>query len=235
MTTPDGVLLSLLSWFSPGFPVGAFTCSHGLEQAVEAGLVRDADSLGEWIAGILGHGAGFNDGLLFLAAHEAACREDWPALDLVTHWADALRATGELALESSTQGQAFLVAVRQGWPHPWLDAWAGRLPRLQRTASYAVATGLACAAHGVPLEHGLTAFLHAFCVNLISAGVRSVPLGQRAGVTLQAGLQPLLAATVQRILQDRQQPFQERLGACVPMVDWCSFRHETQYTRLYRT
>src|SRR5262249_55233811 len=68
--TSDG-LYRLMTWLSPAFPVGAFSYSHGLEAAIERGLVRNRESLERWIAGILEFGAGASDALLFRAAHAA--------------------------------------------------------------------------------------------------------------------------------------------------------------------
>ena len=79
-------LYRVLAWFSPAFPVGAFSYSHGLEAAIERGLVKDRASLQTWIAGILEFGAGCSDALLFLAAHAAVTDK---ALAVVIELGDA--------------------------------------------------------------------------------------------------------------------------------------------------
>jgi urease accessory protein len=222
-------LLRLLLWLSPSFPVGAFSYSHGLEAAVEAGLVRDPATTADWVRTLLRHGAGRTDAVLFLHAHRAAFKDE--ALARVTELADALRPTAELALESAAQGQAFVTAVAAAWPDPWWDAWRQRLRHGGRTPTYAVAVGVAAARAGIAADAALAAFLHAFAANLVSAAVRLVPLGQSDGLRAMAALEPdvleAAAAAQTRTLDD--------LGSAVPVAEWCSIIHETQYTRLFRS
>ena len=114
----EGALLRLLAWLSPSFPIGGYTYSHGIEQAVETGFVRDRASLTEWVAFILEHGAGRPDAVLFAAAHRAVESGDEPAFLWALERADAMRGSKETALESSAQGTAFLSAVTAAWPLP---------------------------------------------------------------------------------------------------------------------
>jgi urease accessory protein len=83
----------------------------------------------------------------------------------------------------------------------------------------------------VPLEPALAAFLQAFAANLVSAGVRLVPLGQSDGQLVVAALEAAVAAAARQALAT---PLDE-VGTAAPIVDWCSMRHETQYTRLFRS
>ena len=222
-------LLRLLLWLSPSFPVGAFSYSHGLEAAVEAGLVRDLASVTDWVRTVLHHGAGRSDAVLFVQAHRHAFDEE--ALDRVTELADAFRPTAELALEAGAQGQAFLTAIAAAWPDPWWTLWRQRLRTSGRSPAYPVAVAVATARAGIAAEPALAAFLHAFSANLVSAAVRLVPLGQSDGLRALAALEMdvLLAAqaALGRTLDD--------LGGAVPMAEWCSMTHETQYTRLFRS
>lgn len=222
----DGALYRLLTWLSPGYPLGAFSYSHGLEFAVESGLVTDRTSLGDWVGTVLLQGTGRSDGALLAAAWRAADAPD--ALDEIADLAAAWRGTAEMALESAAQGAAFLATTRAAWPHPRLEAMA---KRRGPSVSLPVAVGVACAAHGVPLAPALTAFLHGFAANLISAGVRLIPLGQTDGQRLIAELEPAIDAATRYALNT---PLDE-VGTAAPLVDWCSMRHETQYTRLFRS
>lgn len=223
----DGALYRLMTWLSPSFPVGAYTYSHGLEWAVESGAVHDRATLEDWVRGVLAHGAGRSDADLF--------RDAWAAeggdLDRVIEVADAFRGTAELALESAAQGRAFLTAVLASWPHPRLDDLAQRCAALDRPPAYPVAVAVAAAAHGVPLAPALTAFLHAFTANLVSAAVRLVPLGQTDGQRVQAALAPAVAEAARAALARPPEDF----GAAAPRVDLFSMFHETQYTRLFRS
>lgn len=226
--TGEGVatwLYALLAWTSPAFPIGAYTYSHGIEYAVETGAVKNRDTLASWVGRIVSKGAGFLDAVLFAEAWRAA--GDATRLDELADLATALRGTSEMALESSQQGASFLLATAAAWPHPALDAFAERHGgRAALPIAFAIA-----AAGRVPLEPALTAYLHGMAANLISAGVRLVPLGQTDGQRALAALAPVVAATAARAIAT---PIEEA-GSAAPMVDWTSMRHESQYTRLFRS
>lgn len=224
-------LYRLSAWLSPSFPVGAYTWSGGLEYAVEAGLVSDGPALEAWLAELLRHGAGFVDGCFFKAAWSAAADGDEAAMAAVIERADAFRPTAELAQESAAQGEAFLKAVIQAWPHPGYAALAASLARQKRKAAYAVVVGATAGFHGVPLGPALVAFLHALGANLVSAGVRLIPLGQTDGQRAIAALGPVVAETAEAVRNVEI----EEIGAATPVIDWTSMCHETQYTRLFRS
>lgn len=226
--TTDAALYRLMSWLTPAYPTGAFSYSHGLEYAVAERLVHDRERLVGFVATATASGAGKSDGALLAAAWRAAAADDRDALDDIAALAAAWRGTAETALESRAQGAAFLATTRAAWPHPLLDALA-----LEHRGELAlpVAVGAAAAAQQVPLEATLTAYLHAFAANLVSAGVRLVPLGQSDGQRAIAALEATVAATADRVLKT---PL-ERIGTAAPLIDWCSMRHETQYTRLFRS
>ena len=217
--TADAALYRLMTWLSPSYPVGAYSYSHGVEYAVEAGLVRDRGTLVDWVAHAVKHGAGLTDAALLAAS--------WRGED-VTELADAWRGSAEMALESRAQGAAFLAATQAAWPHPALDELA---LRRQGEAPLPVAVGVAAQAHGVALDAALTAYLHAFAANLVSAGVRLIPLGQTDGQRALAALEPAVAAAAGTA---RGTPLDE-IGTASPTIDWCSMKHETQYTRLFRS
>ena len=219
-------LYRLLAWLSPAYPTGAFSYSHGIEYAVEAGLVTSRESLTAWLGHILAEGAGRVDAMLFRAAYESA--DDAAALDGVAELAAAFRGTAETALESAQQGAAFLAATRAAWPDARLEAFAARLG--EGVIALPVAVALACAGR-VSLELALAGYLQAFGANLISAGVRLIPLGQTEGQQALAALEPVVARAVAAALAT---PIEE-IGSSALMVDWTSMRHETQYSRLFRS
>ncbi|HBA43620.1 MAG TPA: urease accessory protein UreF [Alphaproteobacteria bacterium] len=227
----DAAFYRLMSWLSPSFPVGAFTYSHGIEYAVEAGLLRDRAALVGWLCDLLEFGSGRNDAILFKLAWSAAADDEAAALDEVLDWAAALRPTSELALESAAQGEAFLRAVRAAWPHPALEALAARIVERAVSPAYPVVVAVTAACHAVPLNAALSAFLHGFVANLISAAVRLVPLGQTDGQIALAALARPVAETAcvasSATLAD--------LGGAAAIAEFCSAAHETQYTRLFRS
>ena len=81
-------VLRLQSWFSPSFPMGAYSYSHGLEWAVEAGDIKEAETLKAWLAVMLGEGGGYCDALLFVHAHRAIMDADDAAQEEISKWVD---------------------------------------------------------------------------------------------------------------------------------------------------
>lgn len=224
-------LVQLLAWLSPSFPVGAFSYSHGIEYAVETGRVTDRKTLQDWIAALVSFGSGRVDAALFLAAHEAMAEQDDALLEWVLERGDALRATREFGVETEGQGTAFLAAVARAWPHPELDRVTAFAGSLGRPVVYPAAVGAAAAVHGLSRRDALSGYLHAFAANLVSAGVRLVPLGQSDGLQVIAGLEPVLLGAVAVALARSR----DDLGSATVLSDWASASHETQYTRLFRS
>jgi urease accessory protein len=219
----------LLAWFSPAMPIGAYSYSHGLEYAVEAGMVKDAQTLHAYVETALRHGTGQLDAGLLCAAWRAS-RDGCPLAEIVM-LAAALRGTSELALESAAQGRALLTLLCQAWPAPPLDALVELCRQHEVEPAHAVVVGVACAAHGLSLQPCVVAFLHGFAANLISAGVRLIPLGQTDGQRLTAALED----TIRAVAADALAASLDDLGTACPMIDLCAIAHETQYTRLFRS
>jgi len=227
-------LYRLLAWLSPAYPIGAFSYSHGVETAVEEGLIKDRASLVAWLETVLRAGTGCVDGALFAAAWRAAVAEDWPAFDAIAERAAAWRGTSEMALESRQQGGSFLSITRTAWGHAALEAAHERLIGKAGGGEIALpaAVALAAAAHGIALEMALGAYLHAFTANLISAAVRTVPLGQTDGQIALASLEGAVRRAAEAAIAVVDL---DAVGTSTPLLDWCSLRHETQYTRLFRS
>jgi urease accessory protein len=229
MTTTEATLYRLMTWLSPAYPIGAFSYSHGLEYAVEEKLVHDRESLLHWVATAVEVGAGRIDGALLAEAWRAAADEDAERLDEVATLAAAWRSTAETALESEAQGAAFLSVTRAAWPHPLLE---GLVPeRRGGSVALCVAVGATCGSHGIALTPTLIAHLHAFASNLVSAGIRLIPLGQSDGQRAMAALEPV----IERAARASASASLDEVGSAAPMLDWCSMRHELQYTRLFRS
>lgn len=227
----EAELLRLMAWLSPSFPVGAFSYSHGLEYAVEAGRVTDRAALLAWSSEILCQGSGRVDSCLFRASYEATATGDRDLMVWALERGDTMRATRELGVESAGQGRAFMDMVSGPWPapdHKWLRDIAAELAR---PVVYPVAVAVSAAAHKIPERAALTAYLHAFGANLVSAGVRLIPLGQSDGLYTIAELEPV----VQRAVTAAMVGAREDIGSGTIMADWASARHETQYTRLFRS
>ena len=227
-TLPGPALYRLITWLSPAYPVGAFSYSGGLEWAVEAGDVRDDDALTGWLAAMIRYGSVSCDAAIFCHAHRAAAGGDDHALAAVAELAAALAGSKERFLETTAQGQAFVQITQAAWPHPALDrlmaSWHGPL-------AYPVTVAAACASHGIALVPALSAFLHSVASNLVSAAVRLIPLGQTEGQRVLAALEAAIAQTAQRALET---PLDD-MGSTTLRADIAGMRHETQYTRLFRS
>src|SRR6516225_6903257 len=192
----DAGLYRLLAWLSPGFPIGAFSYSHGLEAAVESGAVRDLISLQSWISAILAAGSGRIDADILRDAHRAAAKADIEALLLANQRGVAFRATAEMALETTAQGAAFLAACRAAWPEPFIDRWGKMLEEAGETVCHAAAAGAASACADIPLGCAMTAYLQAVAANLVSAGLRLGIVGQTDGQRILAALEPVVGTAV---------------------------------------
>jgi urease accessory protein len=226
LNTP--ALYRLMAWLSPAYPIGAFSYSSGIEWAVEAGDIADAATLREWLAVVIADGGGFCDAVFLAHAHRAAADRDDAALRAVAELAAAFAPSKERHLETTAQGRAFVDTTRAAWPTPALDrldtVWDGAV-------ALPVAVGVAGAGHGIALDGVLNAYLHALAANLVSAGVRLVPLGQTDGQRVLAALEPLVRATAERALAVTL----DDVGSAAFRADLASMRHESQYTRLFRS
>ena len=216
---PGQALARLLCFASPAFPTGGFAYSHGLEWAVEAGDVRDQASLLGWLSALLAHGSGRTDAILLRHAHRASLAAGDPSG--LAELALAACGSRERQVESLGQGTAFAASAL---------AWAG-LPQAPREDAYPVAFGAAAAQHGITEDAACTGYLCAWCGNLVSAGVRLVPLGQSAGLAVLAVLEPILLSVASKTrgtaLHD--------IGTACFRGDIAAMRHETQYSRMFRS
>ncbi len=225
MTAPEPSLLPLFAWLSPAFPVGAFAYSHGLESAVDAGLVDGAASLEGWIGDLLRHGSARQDGVLAAEAWRLAsgARADLAFAEL-NDLALALAPSRER--RPGGTGRAFATAIRAAWP----EADCPALPP-DGDIAYPVAFGAAAGAAGLPPGPSLGALALGFVGNLVSAAVRLGAIGQTEGQRVTAALLPearaLGAWAAGTALDD--------LGACALRSDIAALQHETLYSRLFRS
>jgi urease accessory protein len=166
--------------------------------------------------------------VFFVHAHRAVSDGDDALLRTVAELAAAYAPSKERHLETTAQGNAFIEATRAAWPNAALDrlkaVWDGPV-------AYPVAVAAAAAGHGVTLAPALAALLQAVAANWVSAGVRLIPLGQSDGQRVLAALEPVVAATAQRAFSTAL----DGIGSAAFRADIASARHETQYTRLFRS
>lgn len=223
MITTDrrAALLRLMTWLSPVFPVGSFSYSHGLEQAVHEARIIDAAGLEGWVSQLLEIGSGWNDAVLFAESWRGAT--GGADLAPVAELAEALAGSAERHRESTLQGAAFLKACA-AWP----EQATARLPA---DCPYCVAVGAVAGAHGVGLEDALAAFLQAFTSNLVQAAIRLNVIGQSDAVAIVSRLEPLLLGTARRAAASSL----DDLGTATVLSDIMAMRHETLYSRIFRS
>ncbi len=278
--TSDGLhLLRLQAWLSPSFPIGGFSYSHALEQAVQRGWVHDRETLVDWLDADLRHGAGRSDAILLAAAYRASTasysavipahagtqtgkglvpstaplrtnffgeqpaptepyeelgprvRGDDASILEVAELAAALRGTAELALESTTQGISFLTTIRKAWPNRKLEDLHRLLAENHTTPTFPVVVGVACAAYGIPLALALQFTLQAVIANYIGAALRLMKMGQTDGQHAIAALEDAVMETADEALAATL----DDIGSASLSVDVASMRHETQYSRIFRS
>ncbi|SEM96000.1 urease accessory protein [Loktanella fryxellensis] len=211
--TPDDGLLTLMQWLSPGFPLGTFGYSHGLEQAIADHNIRHADDLGDWLHTVMTDGTGRTDAILLAEAY----RHDDPAC--IDALARALSPARERLLETSAQGEAFCQTVNA--------VWGTTLPPL----CLPVAVGAAARMQGIALTPTLQTYLFAFAAGLVSAAQRAMPLGQTRAQALLLRVAPtcrtLAAGAVDWTLDD--------IGTSAFMAEIAAMRHETLQPRIFRS
>lgn len=222
----DTALYRLLAWLSPSYPVGAFAYSHGLEWAVETGQIHDQASMRAWIDDLVRYGGGWSDAVLFAHAHSAG--DDIESLIELNDYALVLAPSAERYLETSAQGTAFLKVTRDAWGCDVIDQAS---VSLGHDVAYPVAVAIAAAGHGIDKTAALHAFLHGVVANLVSAGVRLIPLGQTDG---QRALAELEASVSETAAQAMNAPIDD-IGGIAVLSDIAAMKHETQYTRLFRS
>jgi urease accessory protein len=215
-TTESTQLLQLLAIMSPAFPVGSFAYSHGLERAIDDGVVKTPEEVRDWIASLLAHGSGWNDAVLFAASFVGGHIDRMEIDELAL----ALAASRERALETSDLGQSLAISVA--------TLMAGEAVKFK---TYPVVFAATCATAGIARRSGLLALMQAFSNNLIAVAVRLVPLGQSKGLEIMRELMPVIIATVGRAMAASL----DDLGSATLLSDIAAMKHETQYSRVFRS
>ena len=205
----------LMAWFSPAYPIGSYSYSHGLEHAIDSQIVTEKESFFCWLKQILNFGTGRNDAILLSQAYQTG-KKDLIKLGQI---AEALAETKERYFETLQQGEAFSKVTS--------SVCNISIPKLPLP----VAVGYAAQLEKICLEKVLTFYLHAFSANLISAAIRFLPLGQTDGQVLLFKLfrdfKKLAVETKNLGLDD--------LGSSCFLNDIGNMKHETMKTRIFRS
>jgi urease accessory protein len=215
----------LFQLISPSLPVGAYAYSQGIEWAVEAGWIRDGADLTGWLRGLLGDALARVDLPLLLRQHQAWQQGDVATVDRWNAVLLACRESAELRAEEHNRGRALAALLQElGIRVPGGD-WSTVRPT--QIAGFA----LAAATWGIPARDAALGYAWSWLENQVLGGVKAIPLGQSAGQRMLLALAQALPAAVDRALALPD----EEIGACNPALAIASSRHETQYTRLFRS
>jgi urease accessory protein len=223
-------LVRLLQLASPALPVGAFTYSQGLEQAVDAGVVRDEATAQRWIGDALGWSVGRWEAPVVAALHRAWCAGDAATVARLDRDFVASRETLELRAETLQMGHSLARLLVDLPAFADLDGWRGRLSALPDPA-FPTAWTAAAVAWGASAEDSVVAYVWSWLENQVMAAVKSVPLGQSAGQRLLASL----GARIPAIAADACARDETRFANFAPGLSLASAVHETQYSRLFRS
>ncbi|MCG6903142.1 MAG: urease accessory protein UreF [Rhodobacter sp.] len=214
--TTDPDILTLAQWLSPAYPLGAFSYSHGLEWAVAAGDVDDTGSLERWLGDVMCHGSGRSDALFLAAAYLADTPGDLTRIDQTCR---AFAASAERLRESDLQGAAFCEITAR--------VWGFDLARL----TFPVGVGRAARLGALPLDLTSQMYLQAFITNLVTCAQRLLPIGQ----TEAQALIHALSGAARDIAAQTLTGDLDMLSGTAFLADIASMKHETQYSRTFRT
>ncbi len=224
-------LISLLHLASPALPIGGFSYSQGLEAAIDCELVRDAATAERWIRDNLAHVQAQCEAPVWLLLHRAWQAQDHASVRQWNGWFHASRETSELRLETEQMGWSLAKLIAQ---MGWGDDASRDLLRDMQPVCLPTAFTAACVALRIDARDGLAAYLFNWAENQVAAAIKAVPLGQVGGQQILLGLhQAVLDAVDQAV--DRADAKPPQLSTFSPMLGLLSARHETQYSRLFRS
>lgn len=201
----------LFSWFSPNFPIGSFNFSHGLEAAVEMKFIHDSFTLENWISNLITDGSGKTDVILLSNAYRGKN---------INELALALCPSKERWIESIKLGKSFSKNIRDNWSY-----------NIEDDLAFPVALGKAGSFFSIPLDQLLIIFLQSFVSNLITFGMKHIPLGQSAGQKILINLIPVIQA---QSMKYKNYDIKD-IGSSAFISDLASMYHENLKNRIYQT
>lgn len=221
----SAALLRLLQLASPALPVGAYSYSHGLEWAVEAGWVRDEASAQSWMQGLLTHLLAKLDVPVLARLYAAWSAADYAAVEYWSYFLRASRESAELQDEDRQLGAALAQVLMQ---LEFTEAvhWA-RHPAV----NFANLFALAAVRWAIPLRATTLAYLWTWLENQVAAAIKLAPLGQSAGQRILAHSLATITDAVDHGLQLND----DAIGGLCPGLGIASAKHQQQYTRLFRS
>jgi urease accessory protein len=221
-------LLALLQLTSPALPVGAYSYSEGLEVLIDRGIITNQQQLQQWIEESLATGSIGLEVAVLRQTQQAWRTGDLDNLVHWNYWLSATRESAELQQQNWQMGRSLLRLL--GDLQSEVD-WSKLSTALGENCNFVVAWSIAAELWGIDPETSALGYLHSWASNLVSAGIKLIPLGQTAGQQILVDINAPLITTVQQI-QDRSPT---ELFTCSWGLALASMAHETQYSRLFRS
>lgn len=226
ITLDNSALLCMLQLASPALPVGAYSYSEGLETLIDTEIIKNEQSLKHWLEQELRYGAIRLEAAVMVRAYNAAKLSDTEALSYWNNWLSAARETEELRSSSWQMGRSLIRLLLQLQPQLAQNANAVGNP-----CNYAIAFGMAAVGWEIDLTAAILSYLHSWATNLITAGVKLIPLGQTAGQQLLLHLKTNISSATKEILALED----DDLSSCGWGLSLASMSHEIQYMRLFQS
>jgi urease accessory protein len=220
------MLFHLFQLTSPALPVGAFSYSEGLETLIQAGKIADAPGLEHWLIQELCYGAIRIEAAVMVRTYRYIEAYDTSGLGYWNQWLSAFRETEELRQQSWQMGRALVRLLRELEP-----SLQDQIDACGEECNFAIAFCIAAVHWNIDLKSTLSGYLHSWATNLISAGMKLIPLGQTQGQRLLINLYPHLQQVIDAVLIMTD----DDMYTCGWGLAIASMGHETLYSRLFRS
>ena len=214
-------ILKLLTWNNQAFPIGSYSFSSGLEYAVESNLITTGDELQSWLKNLLNFGSIQTDAILLVEAWKLMREKKYRNLIELNNFAISLNQSYEKYIENYEQGKSFIKITSDAWNHKFQS----------KNLTFPLAYASSAYQENIKLEDTLISYLHANLCNLLSAGIKLIPLGQTEGQRIQIKLNLYIEEEYKIILKKDMND----IGNCGWVNDIVSMQHENQFTRIFRT
>jgi urease accessory protein len=229
-TPIDSQLLWLLQLSSSSLPVGAYSYSEGLETLVDCGKISCSSSLQQWLESELNYGAIRMEAAVMVRTYKAVKVGDLETVRYWNQWLSAARETEELRNSSQQMGRSLMRLLVE--LEPQMKAMIEEIGGAGNSGcNYGIAFTVAAAFFEISLSATLLGYLHSWLVNLVTVGIKLIPLGQTAGQIIIKDFQGLLSQAGKEAMKISD----DDLGCCSWGLALASMQHETLYTRLFRS
>jgi urease accessory protein len=225
------MILELLQLSSPALPLGAYSYSEGLETLVEQSFINNENTLEDWLTQELSWGAIRLETVIMLRAYRCTVKQEFTQLSDWNYWLTAARETSELREQSWQMGNSLcrlLLELESIQERPNLKS---AIAAVGKPCNYAVAFGIGAVSWQIEENYAVLGYLQSWASNLITAGVKLIPLGQTSGQKILLKLHSIILNSTEEILVLSD----DDLISCSWGLGLASMTHETQYTRLFRS